>query len=153
MLLNEEINRIKNLMDITEEVSNRNLFKNFDLTEFKDYPPPSDNSEETKKEIKYLKSGGTSEIPKNKMSDSDRKILSDLTNMKKETIKDKLLQLPYNLFFDALKNTFLTKDVQLVKDYVRAYIEKYPDAYRDFNFIDYLIELGEYYGIEKGYRW
>jgi len=107
----------------------------------------------TPEEIKYLKSGGTSEIPKNKMSDSDRKILSDLTNMKKETIKDKLLQLPYNLFFDALKNTFLTKDVQLVKDYVRAYIEKYPDAYRDFNFIDYLIELGEYYGIEKGYRW
>jgi hypothetical protein len=55
MLLNEEISRIKNLMDITEEVRNRNLFKNFDLTEFKDYPPPSDNSEETKKEIKYLK--------------------------------------------------------------------------------------------------
>jgi len=55
MLLNEEINRIKNLMDITEEVRNRNLFKNFDLTEFKNYPPPSDNSKETKKEIEYLK--------------------------------------------------------------------------------------------------
>ena len=55
MLLNEEINRIKNLMDINEESRKRNLFKNFDLTEFKNYPPSPENSKETKKEIEYLK--------------------------------------------------------------------------------------------------
>ena len=42
-------------MDINEEVRNHNLFKNFDLSEFKNNPPPSDNSKETKKEIEYLK--------------------------------------------------------------------------------------------------
>jgi hypothetical protein len=56
MLLNEEINRIKTLMVINEGTSKYNLFKNFDLTDFKNYPPPSDNSKETKKEIEYLKS-------------------------------------------------------------------------------------------------
>ena len=33
-----------------------NLFKNFDLTQFKNTPPPDNNSTETKNEIKYLKS-------------------------------------------------------------------------------------------------
>jgi hypothetical protein len=33
-----------------------NIFKKFNLIDFKNEPPPSDNSEETKKEIKYLKS-------------------------------------------------------------------------------------------------
>jgi hypothetical protein len=55
MLLNEEINRIKNLMNLFENKKTNNLFKNFDLSKFKNCPPPSDNSEETKKEIKYLK--------------------------------------------------------------------------------------------------
>lgn len=57
MLLKEEINRIKNLMSIVEgQISKKNLFKGFDFSEFKNSPPPADNSEETKKEIKYLKS-------------------------------------------------------------------------------------------------
>lgn len=55
MLLKEEINRIKNLMNIFEDKKTNFLFKNFDISKFKDTPPPSDNSEETKKEIKYLK--------------------------------------------------------------------------------------------------
>lgn len=33
-----------------------NIFKNFDLSDFKTSPPPADNSQETKKEIKYIKS-------------------------------------------------------------------------------------------------
>ncbi len=33
-----------------------NLFYKFDYSTFKDVPPPSDNSEKTKEEIKYLKS-------------------------------------------------------------------------------------------------
>ena len=56
MLLNEEIDRIKNLMNLSEGKKTKNLFKNFDISKFKTNPPPEDNSEETKKEIKYLKS-------------------------------------------------------------------------------------------------
>jgi len=53
MLLNEEINRMKILMNLSE--SSNNLFKNFDDSKFKTTPPPSDNGDETKKEIEYLK--------------------------------------------------------------------------------------------------
>ena len=55
MKILNEIYRIKNLMKVNEG-KNNNFFKDFDLTIFKNFPPPSDNSEETKKEIKYLKS-------------------------------------------------------------------------------------------------
>jgi hypothetical protein len=55
MLLNEEINRIKTLMNISEGKKTKNLFRGFDISVFKNTPPPSDNSDETKKEIKYLK--------------------------------------------------------------------------------------------------
>ena len=56
MLLNEEIYRIKTLMNISEGKKIKNLFKNFDINDFKYSPPPADNSDVTKKEIKYLKS-------------------------------------------------------------------------------------------------
>lgn len=57
MTLNEEISRIKKLMVIFEsKLPKGNLFKDFNFSNFKDTPPPSDNSDETKKEIKYLKS-------------------------------------------------------------------------------------------------
>ena len=57
MLLKEELSRIKNLMRLNEnQIPKDNMFKNFDISEFKNTPPPVDNSEETKKEIKYLKS-------------------------------------------------------------------------------------------------
>jgi hypothetical protein len=52
MLLKEEIIRIKKLMLLKED---RNLFKNFDLESFKNFPPSSENSLETKKEIEFLK--------------------------------------------------------------------------------------------------
>ena len=55
MKILNEIYRIKNLIKVNEG-KNDNFFKDFDLTIFKNFPPPSDNSEETKKEIKYLKS-------------------------------------------------------------------------------------------------
>jgi hypothetical protein len=55
MKILNEIYRIKNLMKVNEG-KNDNFFKDFDLTIFKNFPPPSDNSKETKKEIKYLKS-------------------------------------------------------------------------------------------------
>jgi len=55
MLLNEEINRIKNLMFIKEGNFKYNLFKDLDFSKFKNYPYPNDNSEKTKKEIEYLK--------------------------------------------------------------------------------------------------
>ena len=55
-MLNNEINRIKILMNINEskEVKN-NLFKNFDTLQFKNEFPPLDNSKETKNEIEFLK--------------------------------------------------------------------------------------------------
>jgi len=56
MSLNEEINRIKNLMDLSEDKKVKNLFKDFNISNFKNTPPAADDSEETKKEIKYLKS-------------------------------------------------------------------------------------------------
>lgn len=57
MLLKEEIERIKNLMSLFENsISKDNMFKDFQISDFKNTPPPADNSEETKKEIKYLKS-------------------------------------------------------------------------------------------------
>lgn len=44
-------------MNIVESnLPKSNLFNNFDLTEFKNTPPPDNNSTETKNEIKYLKS-------------------------------------------------------------------------------------------------
>lgn len=54
-MLNEEIKRIKSLMNIFEGMSKNNLFNGFDFSKFKNTPPPNDNSEETKKELKYLK--------------------------------------------------------------------------------------------------
>jgi hypothetical protein len=57
MQLSEELNRIKNLMNIFENKNeSNNLFDGFEYSEFKKTPPPSDDSEETKKEIQFLKS-------------------------------------------------------------------------------------------------
>ena len=53
-MLNEQVNRMKNLMVIKEEISKNNIFSNFDTFEFKNQPPPNDNSEETKKEIDFI---------------------------------------------------------------------------------------------------
>lgn len=57
MLLPEEISRMNKLMLVTEsKKQEKNIFKKFDYSHFKDVPPPADNSKETKKEIDYLKS-------------------------------------------------------------------------------------------------
>jgi hypothetical protein len=57
MQLSEELFRIKTLMNIFENKSeSNNLFDGFDYVEFKNIHPPSDDSEETKKEIQFLKS-------------------------------------------------------------------------------------------------
>ena len=57
MLLLEEILKIKKLMSLNEsELPKNNLFYGFDYSEFKDVPPPSDDSEKTKKELDYLRS-------------------------------------------------------------------------------------------------
>jgi len=47
---------MKTLMLVKESYSKNNLFNDFDTFIFKNSPPPNDNSEETKKEIKFLKS-------------------------------------------------------------------------------------------------
>ncbi len=38
MLLNEEIDRIKNLMNLSEGKKIKNLFKDFDISKFKNVP-------------------------------------------------------------------------------------------------------------------
>lgn len=43
-------------MNLNEnEIPKNNLFKNFNISEFKNTPPPTDNSVETKNEIEFLK--------------------------------------------------------------------------------------------------
>ena len=61
MLIIQEIKRIKDLMMINEgksnnDIPNDNLFKDFSISPFKKLPPPEDDSEETKKELEFLKS-------------------------------------------------------------------------------------------------
>jgi hypothetical protein len=56
MSLLKEITRIKDLMLIKEEKNKTNLFDDFDLSKFKNIPPPKNDSEKTKKELEYLKS-------------------------------------------------------------------------------------------------
>lgn len=57
MHLPEEIFRIKELMSLFEDKFTKDsLFKGFDYSDFKNYPPPPDNSKQTKKELDYLKS-------------------------------------------------------------------------------------------------
>jgi hypothetical protein len=57
MLLLEEILKIKKLMNLKEsKINKNNLFYGFDYSSLKDNPPPSDDSEKTKEELKYLKS-------------------------------------------------------------------------------------------------
>ena len=51
MILKEEISRIKKIMNLSE-----GLFDDFNISDFKKMDPPSNNSEETKKELEYLKS-------------------------------------------------------------------------------------------------
>ena len=56
MSLLKEILRISDLMNINESLKiKNNIFDKFDIEEFKNFPPPSDNSSETKKEIEFLK--------------------------------------------------------------------------------------------------
>ncbi len=56
MQLSEELYRIKELMDIFENKNDSsNLFDKFDYEDFKNQPPPADNSKETKKELNFLK--------------------------------------------------------------------------------------------------
>ena len=56
MSLLKEILRISDLMNINESLKTKsNIFDKFDIEEFKNFPPPSDNSTETKKEIEFLK--------------------------------------------------------------------------------------------------
>lgn len=56
MSLLKEILRISDLMNINESLKiKNNIFDKFDIEEFKNFPPPSDNSFETKKEINFLK--------------------------------------------------------------------------------------------------
>ena len=56
MSLLKEILRISDLMNINESLKTKsNIFDKFNIEEFKNFPPPSDNSSETKKEIEFLK--------------------------------------------------------------------------------------------------
>lgn len=56
MSLLKEVHRIQKLMNITKSINmSDSLFDNFDIDEFKNFPPPLENSSETKKEIQFLK--------------------------------------------------------------------------------------------------
>jgi len=56
MSLLKEIARISILMNLNESSKlKNNIFDKFNIEKFKNFPPPSDNSSETKKEIDFLK--------------------------------------------------------------------------------------------------
>lgn len=56
MSLLKEVHRIQKLMNITESVSiSDSTFIKFNIDKFKNFPPPSDDSLKTKKEIEFLK--------------------------------------------------------------------------------------------------
>ena len=58
MVLLQEINRIKEIMFLFEDkgegIGKSNLFKDFDLDQFKNEPPPKDNSKKTKEELEFI---------------------------------------------------------------------------------------------------
>jgi hypothetical protein len=56
MILNEKIKRIQKLMLLeNSQEHDLGVFKKFDLNKFKSLPPPADNSQKTKNELKFLK--------------------------------------------------------------------------------------------------
>lgn len=98
----EEISRIKNLMVINESNPKTNLFKDFDISEFKNFPPPSDNSEETKKELKYLKSINLNNRFVQEKDDIDGNFIEFL-NSKGINEKELILKLDNNARFIILE--------------------------------------------------
>jgi len=55
MILNEKVIRIQKLMLIEDNyIQDLGIFKKFDINKFHSFPPPSDNSEKTKNELKFL---------------------------------------------------------------------------------------------------
>jgi hypothetical protein len=120
MLLKEELSRIKNLMRLNEnQIPKDNMFKNFNISEFKNSPPPVDNSEETKKEIKYLKS-----------IDLKRKFVQE-----KDDIDGN--------FIDFLKNKNIDEKILIKKInndlyYIVLYLKKYYKRPRPFRLDDKL---------------
>jgi hypothetical protein len=55
MSLIKEISRIKDLMVINERKESLNMFKDFNINDFKKFPNPTDDSSKTKEEINFLK--------------------------------------------------------------------------------------------------
>lgn len=60
MAVIQEINRIKEIMNIISEnrsdddITKDNVFYDFDIDQFKNNPPPKDNSKKTKEELEYI---------------------------------------------------------------------------------------------------
>lgn len=99
MRLPEEIIRIKELMFLFEDkLSKDSLFKDFDYSKFKEYPPSSDTSKKTKKELDYLK---TIDLEKRFVQEKDDIDGSFLGYLKTKDIDEKILVL--NLDRDCAK--------------------------------------------------
>jgi membrane-associated phospholipid phosphatase len=94
MVNNEKILQIQKLMLINESITpNLGVFNNFDLTPFKDVPPPADNSEKTKNELKFLATIDLDKRFVQKKDDIEGNFTDFLKKMKLEYPKEKLIKI------------------------------------------------------------
>jgi hypothetical protein len=137
MLLKEELCRIKNLMKIYEsQIPKNNMFKNFDISEFKNTQPPSDNSEETKKEIKYLKS---IDLKKRFVQEKDDIDGNFINFLKTKNINEKSLVLN------------LTKDSRIIILELKNFYKR-PRPFRvDFKLTDPMLKSMEGFSYPSGH--
>jgi hypothetical protein len=94
MVNNKNILRIQKLMLLNESItSNLGVFNNFDLTLFKDMPPPADNSEKTKNELKFLSTIDLDKRFVQKKDDIEGNFTDFLKKMKLDYPKEKLIKI------------------------------------------------------------
>ena len=119
MLLKEEISRIKKIMNLSE-----GLFDDFNISDFKKMDPPSNNSEETKKELEYLKS---IDIDKRFVQEKD-----DITGNFFKFLDDKNVKYDKELIKN-IKSDAVDVIQSLKKHFKRQRPFKFDDEFKDPN--------------------
>jgi hypothetical protein len=119
MILKEEISRIKKIMNLSE-----GLFDDFNISDFKKMDPPSNNSEETKKELEYLKS---IDIDKRFVQEKD-----DITGNFFKFLDDKNVKYDKELIKN-IKSDAVDVIQSLKKHFKRQRPFKFDDEFKDPN--------------------
>jgi hypothetical protein len=119
MILKEEISRIKKIMNLSE-----GLFDDFNISDFKKMDPPSNDSEETKKELEYLKS---IDIDKRFVQEKD-----DITGNFFKFLDDKNVKYDKELIKN-IKSDAVDVIQSLKKHFKRQRPFKFDDEFKDPN--------------------